>query len=159
MEATMIVEQQKARVRRVFEEAFNQGELDVIDETIAVDGVDHQQPDEPSFREHLKEVVRAMREAFPDLHFEIVQMLGEGEWVATYTVMTGTQTGALRPPLLPSGGPAMIPPTGRPVRVAHMHMIRFEGGQNTELWHVMDTIAMLGQLGLLPAPEAAASRK
>jgi len=155
MEATMSVEQQKALVRRVFEEAFNQGELAVIDETVALDGVDHQQPDEPSFREHLKDVVRAMREAFPDLHFEIVQMIGEGEWVASYSVMTGTQTGALRPPLLPVGGPMMIPPTGRRVRVPHMHMIRFKGGQNTELWHVMDTIAMLGQLGLLPAPDVA----
>ena len=154
----MSVEQQKVLVRRVFEEAFNQGELAVIDEAIAPGGVDHQHPDEPSFREHLKDVVQAMREAFPDLHFEIVQMLGEGEWVASYSVMTGTQTGPLRPPLLPAGGPMLIPPTGRPVRVAHMHMIRFEHGQNSELWHVMDTIAMLGQLGLLPAPEAAAGR-
>jgi predicted ester cyclase len=158
MEATMNVEQQKVLVRRVFDEAFNQGELDVIDEVVASGGVDHQHPDELSFREHLKDVVRAMREAFPDLHFEIVQMLGEGEWVASYSVMTGTQTGALRPPLLPAGGPMLIPPTGRPVRVPHMHMIRFEGGQNTELWHVMDTIAMLGQLGLLPTPDAAVRR-
>lgn len=154
----MSVERQKILVRRVFEEAFNRGELDVIDEVVAPGGVDHQQPDEPSFREHLKDVARAMREAFPDLRFEIVQMIGEGEWVATYIVMTGTHTGPMRPPLLPSGGPAMIPPTGRPVRVPHMHMTRFEGGQNTELWHVMDTIAMLGQLGLLPAPETAVAR-
>ena len=54
--------------------------------------------------------------------------------------------------------PYVIPPTGRQVRVAHMHMIRFEHGQNSELWHVMDTIAMLGQLGLLPAPEAGIGR-
>ncbi len=154
----MSIDQQKVLVQRIFEEAFNRGELDVIDEAIALDGVDHQQPDEPSFREHLKDVVRAMREAFPDLQFEIVQMLGEGEWVASYSIMTGTQTGALRPPLLPAGGPMMIPPTGRPVHVAHMHMIRFEHGQNTELWHVMDTITMLGQLGLLPAPDAAVGR-
>jgi predicted ester cyclase len=154
----MNVEQQKVLVRRVFEEAFNSGELDVIDEAVGPGAVDHQHPHELSFREHLKDVVRTMRDAFPDLHFEIVQMIGEGEWVATYTVMTGTQTGALRPPLLPAGGPMTIPPTGRPVRVAHMHMIRFEGGRNTELWHVMDTIAMLGQLGLLPAPETAVSR-
>src|SRR6478752_377892 len=159
MEATMSVEQQKALVRRVFEEAFNQGELAVIDETVALDGVDHQQPDEPSFREHLKDVVRAMREAFPDLHFEIVQLIAEGEWVASYSIMSGTQTGALRPPLLPFGGPMLIPPTGRQVRVPHMHMIRFEDGQNTELWHVLDTMAMLSQLGLLPAPGTAVSRK
>jgi hypothetical protein len=31
-----------------------------------------------------------------------------------------------------------------------MHMIRFVDGKSVELWHVMDTLTMLGQLGLLP---------
>ena len=79
-------------------------------------------------------------------------MIGEGEWVAVHSVMTGTNTGELRRPLmLPPNAPPALPPTGRPVRVAHMHLIRFEAGRNTELLHLMDTMAMAGQLGLLPA--------
>lgn len=149
----MSVEQHKRLVTRVFEEAFNQGRLAVIDEVVGADAVDHQHPDVPSFAEHLKEVVRAMRAAFPDLRFTITELIGEGSWVALHSVMTGTNTGELRAPLLPPGAPAALPPTGRAVRVAHMHMIRFENGRNTDLLHVMDTIALLGQLGLLPAGE------
>lgn len=155
----MTVEQNKRLVTRVFEEAFNRGQLDVIDEVIAEDGVDHQHPDEPSFAAHLKDVVIAMRTAFPDLHFEVTQVVAEDDWVATYSLMTGTNTGELRRPLmLPPGATPSLPPTGRPVRVPHMHMMRFVNGRNTELLHLMDTMAMAGQLGLLPgaAPAAAA---
>jgi predicted ester cyclase len=149
----MSVEQNKRLVARVFDEAFNQGQLGVIDEAVADAAVDHQHPDEPSFRDHLKQVVAAMRTAFPDLRFAITEMIGEGEWVACHSVMTGTNTGELRRPLmLPPGAPPSLPPTGRPVRVAHMHMIRFRDGRNTELLHLMDTMAMVGQLGLAPAP-------
>lgn len=145
----MASEENKAVARQVFEQGFNRGDLSVVDDVVA-DGVDHQHPDEPSFREHLKGVITAMRTAFPDLHFEISQLIGEGEWVALHSFMTGTHLGDLRPPLLPPGGPFVAAATGRPIKVAHMHLIRFEGGKGTELWHVMDTMALVGQLGLLP---------
>ena len=155
----MSIQQHKCLVARVFEEAFNHGQLAVIDEVVADGAVDHQHADEPSFAEHLKQVVTAMRTAFPDLHFEITELIAEGEWVACHSIMTGTNTGELRRPLmLPPQAPPSLPPTGRPVRVAHMHMIRFQGGRNTELLHLMDTMAMVGQLGLAPtgAPVPAA---
>lgn len=148
----MSVEQHKHLVRRVFEEAFNRGDLRVIDEVTAEGAVDHQHP-EPSFREHLKAVTVALRTAFPDLHFKISELIGEGDWVAAHSFMTGTHRGELRPPVLLPNGLPVVPPTGRSIRVAHMHLIRFQGGRNTELWHVMDTLTMLGQLGLLPARE------
>src|SRR3712207_2165292 len=108
----MAVEHNKRLVARVFDEAFNQGRLEVIDETVADGAVDHQHPDEPSFREHLKQVVTAMRTAFPDLRFQIAEMIGEGEWVAVHPVMTGTNTGELRRPLmLPPDAPPALPPT------------------------------------------------
>jgi predicted ester cyclase len=151
----MTVEQNKTVVRRTFEEGFNRGDLTVIDEGVGI-GVDHQHPDEASFAEHLKDVIRAMRTAFPDLRFEIDQMIGEGEWVSCHSFMTGTHTGDLRAPLLPKDGPPVISPTGRSVKVAHMHMIRCVDGKTVELWHVMDTLTMLGQLGLLPGRSVAA---
>jgi predicted ester cyclase len=49
----------------------------------------------------------------------------------------------------------MIPATGRQVKVAHMHLMRIVDGKTVELWHVMDTLTMLGQLGLLPGRSAA----
>lgn len=145
------VERNKSTVRRIFEHAFNAGDLGVIDAGLSPRTRDHQHPDEPSFTEHLKAVVLALRTAFPDLHFEIVQLIGEDDWVALYSVMTGTHTGALRPPLVPPGGPPKVPPTGRAIRVPHMHLIRFgEDGHGNEgdLYHLMDTFALVNQLGL-----------
>lgn len=148
------VSRNKSAVLRVFEEAFNAGNLAVIDEVVAASGVDHQHPNEPSFPEHLKSVIVAMRTAFPDLRFTISHIIGEGDWVATHSVMTGTNSGELRTPLLPPGGPPARPPTGRSIRVAHMHLIRMENGMCFELLHLMDTMALLGQLGLTPRSPA-----
>lgn len=145
------IEANKRVVVRVFEEGFNAGNLAVVDELVSAGGRDHQHPDEPSLTDHLKSVIGTMRRAFPDLHFEITQVIAEGDWVAVHSVMTGTQTGVLAPPLAPRD----LPATGRPIRVPHMHMVRVEHGQGVELLHLMDTFAMLGQLGLLPArPES-----
>jgi predicted ester cyclase len=157
-EAAMSIEQHKRITERVFAEAFNRGELGVIDEAVADDAIDRQHPNEPSFAEHLKLVVRAMRAAFPNLHFELTEMIGEGEWVAAHSVMTGTHLGELRDPLLPPQAPAAVPATGRPIRVPHMHMIRFKDGRCVDLLHLMDTMALVGQLGLLPAAAPAPAR-
>jgi predicted ester cyclase len=150
----MTEEQNKELARRTFAEGFNGGDMRIIDETVGI-GVDHQHPEEASFGAHLKDVIKAMRTAFPDLHFEISQMIAEGEWVSCHSFMTGTHDGELRAPLLPKNGPPMIPATGRAVKVAHMHLMRFVDGKSVELWHVMDTLTMLGQLGLLPGRSAA----
>jgi predicted ester cyclase len=149
----MSVAENKRLVARVFAEALNQGHLHVIDEIVAAAAIDHQSPDEPSIREHLKHVVTSLRTAFPDLHFAITEMVGEGEWVAVHLVMTGTNTGELcGPGMLPPPAPPTLPPTGRAVRVAHMNMIRFQDGRAIELWHVMDTMAMIAQLDARCAP-------
>jgi predicted ester cyclase len=148
----MSVETNKALVRRVFDEGFNRGDLLVVDELVASTGCDHQHPDVSSFTDHLKAVIVAMREAMPDLHFEISEIIGEGEWVALHSVMSGTNTGPLRAPLLPENGPPMVPPTGKSIRVPHMHMIRMADGKGVELFHLMDTISMLGQLGMMSVP-------
>jgi hypothetical protein len=63
----MTPEQNKETVRRTFDEGFNRGDLTVIDVAVGI-GLDHQHPEEASFAEHLKDVIRAMRTAFPDLH-------------------------------------------------------------------------------------------
>ncbi|MGB3329012.1 MAG: ester cyclase [Thermomicrobiales bacterium] len=139
-------------VAAVFDECFNKGNVDLLPQYIAVGGHDHQHPDEADFVKHLSDVIVALRTAFPDLHFEIDQMIAEGPWVALHSVMTGTHLGPLTPPVLPPDGPRMVPPTGKSVRVVHMHMIRNEAGKGAELFHLMDTFAMLKQLGLLPGP-------
>lgn len=141
----------KHNVQRVFEEAFNQGNLDVIDEVVPAGTRDHQNPEVTDFAAHLKAVVTALRTAFPDLRFDTVQLIGEGDWISLYSIMSGTHTGPLTPPVLPKDGPPVLPPTGKAIRVPHLYLMRFaEDGHDGDLYHLMDTFAMLGQLGVMP---------
>jgi len=83
--------------RRYFEEVWNQGKVDVLEELLAPDYVNHT----PSFGTPppgptgLKPIVLAMRRAFPDLHFTIEDVVVAPDAVAIRTTMTGTHKGDL----------------------------------------------------------------
>ena len=143
----MDTEHNKAITRAVMERAFNQGDLSIFDEVSAPDGVDHQEPLGTPFIPHLKEVVGALRTAFPDLHFEIHDMLGEGDIVAFRSTMTGTHMGLF------TLGPRPLPATGRKISVPHMHFVRIINGKTTDLWHLWNIPMMMQQLGAMPAQQ------
>lgn len=144
----MTTAQLKARTLEGFERMFNQGDLPYVDEAIAPDGVDHQEPEDTEFAAHLKEVIAVLRTAFADLHFEVHEMLAEGDVVATRSTMTGTHTGALK-----IGPMAGLPVAGARVEVPHMHFFRYdEQGRVKDLWHVWNTLLLARQLGA-PAPD------
>ncbi len=137
----------EAIVRDFLTRAFNQGDLSAIEAYNSPNGIDHQEPAGTDIITHLKEVVTALRTAFPDLHFEIHELLADGEMVAIRCTMTGTQTGTL------SINPGMhLPPTGRPVSVPHMYFVRIVDGLTTDLWHVWNVPMMMQQLGVTPGP-------
>jgi len=137
-------------VQDFIERAFNQGDLSVVDEHLAPDAVDHQEPPGTDFRQHQKAVIIALRTAFPDLHFEIHDILAEGDRVAFRSTMTGTHLG----PLSLGPGPT-IPATNRAISVAHMHFVRLVGGKGQELWHVWDLAGLMRQLGAAPVQQRA----
>jgi steroid delta-isomerase-like uncharacterized protein len=138
----MIAETNKAFVRHFMERAFNEGDLSIVDETLAPGAIDHQEPAGTDFAMHLKAVITMLRAAFPDLHFELHELLAEGELVAFRSTMTGTHLG-------PFQG---LPPTGKPISVAHMHFIRLLDGKTTDLWHVWDVAGLMRQLGVASTP-------
>jgi steroid delta-isomerase-like uncharacterized protein len=142
----MTTETNKAFVRHFMERAFNEGDLAIVDSAVAPDGVDHQEPPGTNFAAHLKAVITMLRTAFPDLRFEIHELLAEGEIVAFRSTMTGTHRG-------PFQG---LPPTGKPISVAHMHFVRLIDGKTTDLWHVWDVAGLMRQLGAAaPRPPTA----
>ncbi len=134
--------------RETMERGFNQGDVSVFDEYANTGGEDHQEPLGTDFIAHLKTVVQAMRTAFPDLHFEIHDMVAEGDLVAFRSTMTGTHEGVWDLHVGPR-----IPPTGRHVSVPHMHFVRMENGKTTDLWHVWNVPLMLEQLGVVAGPQ------
>jgi steroid delta-isomerase-like uncharacterized protein len=144
----MTPEQLKSRTRAGFEQMFNRGELEYVDETLADDAIDHQEPVGTDCGAHLKDVISTLRTAFPDLHFDLHEALCEGDVVACRSTMTGTHQGPLK-----IGPMAGLPITGARIEVAHMHFLRYDDhGRMTDLWHVWDTLKLARQLGA-PAPD------
>ena len=88
--------------------------------------------------------------AFPDAHVDVHRVHIIGDVAVEEGTFTGTHNGALK---APSGD---IPPTGRPVRIAYIQVLRFRGGKHTSFNLMFDRLAMLEQLGLIPAPSPAA---
>jgi steroid delta-isomerase-like uncharacterized protein len=138
----MTTEDNKALMGRIYE-VFNTGNLALADEVIAADAVDHQaMPGMAPGREGFKQLVTMFRAAFPDLECIIEDMLAEGDKVVTRLTMRGTHQGELMG----------IAPTGRPITVTGIDIVRFAQGQVVEHWGNQDDLGMLQQLGVVPAP-------
>ena len=141
----MSTEANKAIIRRLFEEAFGQGNLAVVDEIVALNHVNSGPgalPGMPSGPEGSKMLITTYRNAFPDIHFTIDEQIAEGNTVVTRWTGHGTHNGEL----------AGLPPTGKPATVVGVGVDRVENGKVVESWGLFDQFGMLQQLGVIPAP-------
>lgn len=144
----MTPEQLKAVTLEGFERMFNSGDLAYVDHATAPDAIDHQEPEGTDFRAHLRQVITVLRTAFPDLRFEIHEILADQQTVACRSTMTGTHRGPLN-----IGPMAALPITGTRVEVPHMHFFRYnDEGRTTDMWHTWNTLLLARQLGA-PAPD------
>jgi predicted ester cyclase len=81
---TSSLEQNKALMRRYIEEAWNKGDLDFIDKNFSADFFNHGTLlGQPTDRDGIKWVIRNTRNAFPDVHLTIEDMVAEGDKVVT----------------------------------------------------------------------------
>jgi predicted ester cyclase len=75
----MAAAENKAVVSSFVEEVINQGRLERLNDLVAVDFVELDPlPNQQQGREGLKQVIAALRSAFPDIHWVIEEMVGEG---------------------------------------------------------------------------------
>jgi predicted ester cyclase len=135
-------EQNKALARRYFEELWSRGNLGVADEILDPSFVFHGPGVEVRGPEAFKQLVITFRTAFPDLDISGAEYIAEQDKVASCFTLRGTQRGEFQG----------IPPTGRPVAVAGTHIFRIAGGKIEDIRISTDTLGMLQQLGVLPAP-------
>lgn len=131
----------KELVRRITDEIWNKGDLDLVDELVAEDFVDHiELPGlEGSGRERYRQSVELVRRGFSDYHEEIALLVVEDDLAVSYSRLTGTHDGDL-------GG---LPATGRAVDYCSCGILRLRDGVVVERWGVGDTAALFAQLGLL----------
>ena len=137
----MSADANKALARRVFEEAFNQGKVELTDELIFPGFVDHgAAPGLPDTGpESFRQTLRLFRDAFPDVHMTIDDMIAEGDKVVVRSHWQGTHRGEF----------FGVPPTGKTFTLTSTDILRIENGQVAEHWGNEDDLGMLQQLGIL----------
>jgi steroid delta-isomerase-like uncharacterized protein len=91
-------------------------------------------------------ILKAWREAYPDLKSTITNIVADGETVVVELIWTGTHTGPLAGPF------GVIPPTGKRGMIRAVEVFVFSGDKIKETRHYFDVLSMLAQIGALPAP-------
>jgi steroid delta-isomerase-like uncharacterized protein len=135
----------KELVRRYFEQIWNRGNLEIVDQLFTPDFVRHGpalEGGEVRGPEGLKQLVRLYRGSFPDLNVPIDEQIGEGEVVVTRWTAQGSHQGELMG----------IAPTGRRATVPGIIIDRIAGGRIAEEWASYDGLSMLQTIGAIPAP-------
>lgn len=131
-------------------ELFGAGRLELADELIAPDCVDHgadtgagvdgEHPAAPQGPDGIRSVVRWLRSGLGDLSYEIHDAFGDGDRVALRCTARGTHTGTFL-------GCAA---TGRDFAVEQIHVYRVRDGRVAEHWACRDDVGMMRQLGIAP---------
>jgi len=131
----------EALLRRITEEIWNARRVDLIDELIAEDFVDH--VDMPGLegtgRGRYLASVTVMHVAFSDYHEHVEFVVADDERAVSYVRLTGTHDGDLMG----------LAPTGRTVDFHAMGILRFAHGRAVERWGIGDSLVQMQQLGLM----------
>jgi predicted ester cyclase len=128
-------------VHRLLEQAFNQGNLAIVDEVVATNSMTHTASwGIPAGRIGLKQWIATFRTAFPDLHCTIKDEIVQGDKMAACWTMSGTHKGMFIGNL----------PTGRPILAHGLLFARTENGRIVENWFLVDQMGLLQQLGIIP---------
>jgi steroid delta-isomerase-like uncharacterized protein len=132
--------------RRVIEEAFNEGKLEVIDELCTDDFVSHDPLAGDTDKEGVKQQIAGYREAFPDLDFTIDEIFAAGDKVVTRWSAVGTFSKPFMG-LEPTGE------KGDPVQ--GIGIDRCVDGKIAETWGQWDTMTFMRDIGAIPEGAAA----
>ena len=140
----MTVEDNKALMRRGFEELVNTGNMALVDENVAPDFVRHDLGGGPDIvgPEGVQLFVGALRAAFPAIQMTVEDVIGEGDRVVVRYTARGTHSGAFRG----------VAATGRKVAWAGINIYQEKGGKVVETWQLADVMGLMQQLGVIPQP-------
>ena len=131
-------------VRRFIEETINQERIDEAAQFVWEDVVEQVPfPGQGPGLKGLQEVLRGMRNAFPDLNFGVEEQIAEGDKVLTRFEWTGTHRNEF----------LGVPATGRPVKVWGMVIDRLQDGRIKETRIIMDIFGLMMQLGAIGGPK------
>ena len=133
----MAVSENKAVVRRFFDEAINQQNLDALDQIIGLDLL--VRPDEPPGPDAVKSLIRRLHAAFTRLHYVIDDLIAEDDKVVARTHASGTHNGEY-------GG---FRGTGKVVRYRELFIVRIGDERIAEWWVEPNRLSILEQIGVI----------
>src|SRR6185436_3927081 len=121
--------------------AFNEKDMARCMGYYALDHQIRSRPVEPG-RKHIEQVLSDMHKTWPDLKIVVDHAVAEDDWVAGRCTSTAVHS-----------KPVMgVAPTNREVRATFWDMHRFNAeGKIVEKWNLMDSLAIMQQLGLVPS--------
>jgi len=133
----------EALIKRWFEEVWNCGRADAIDEMFAENGIAHglSGADGEPLRgpAAFKVFHESFRNAFPDIVVTVEQTVSEGDLLAVRCTARGKHT----------GDGLGLAATNAPMEITGMAMVRIQGGKIVEAWNNFDFMTMHQQLGTL----------
>lgn len=132
-------EANKTAMREFFQRVYNQGDVAFLDQLTAPNFVSHDRGNPTHDREGVKQIVRAIKSAFPDVQFRAEDVLADGDRVAARFTMKGTQRGEFMG----------VPATNKPIVVTGIDIVRFANGKAVEHWHEWSDMELLQQLGVM----------
>jgi steroid delta-isomerase-like uncharacterized protein len=130
-------------IRRVYEEVYNRGVLDALEDIYTAEYFSHPNsinPEGVRGPEGIRETVRTLRDAVPDVRFEILDAVSSGDKVVTRWKMTGTMTGSMYG----------FPPTGIFGHVTGITIHRIHNGRVAEAWEEADMLGAFNNFGIMP---------
>jgi predicted ester cyclase len=129
-------------IERIFAEGFATGNADVVDAVCSPDLVEHQfrptNGDTPDAIEQVKDAIRSLHRAVPDISFTIEDSVEQGDKIWVRVRAQGT-----------ASGPFFGPPSNRRLDLTVIDVARVVDGRIVEHWGVPDRFAMLVQTGVL----------
>lgn len=130
-------------IQRFYDEMLTKGNMDALDDLVTDDVVDHEAglPGQPEGKEGVRFFVNTMRQAFSDLKATVGPSLESGNMAAAEVTITGRHTGEFMG----------VPATDKSFEIRTVDIIRFEDGKCAEHWGVTDNMALMQQIGAVPA--------
>jgi steroid delta-isomerase-like uncharacterized protein len=135
--------QNKQLVESFIQDLFTKGDLEAVERYLDPDFVNHDAPfpNAPDGPEGMRLAASMYREALPDWHSDVEQLIAEDDLVAEVFTASGTHRGELMG----------VPGTGKTLTLHGVNIFRIKDGRIVERWGRLDQLAVLQQLGLVPA--------
>ncbi|HMF54417.1 MAG TPA: ester cyclase [Edaphobacter sp.] len=125
-----------------FEEVWNKGRIEAIDEMSCPDvithGLEHADGTRVNGRAAFKVFHKQLRASFSNIHIDVMHTLSQGDITMAHCVVTGVH----------SGDGLGMPATGRRVSFTGMCLVRLEGGKAAEAWNNFDLASVYRQLAV-----------